>query len=116
MRLAILFLLAVAPAAARNWPEVFTPPEVIQKTEPAYTQQALDEKVEGAVVLFLKVNENGSASDIKVIRALGKGLDEAAIACVQRWWFKPRMKWGKPVACYITVQIVFRLPQQKADV
>jgi periplasmic protein TonB len=46
---------------------------------------------------------------LKVVRALGLGLDEKAIEAVQKWRFKPGVKDGRPVAVAATVEVNFRL-------
>jgi protein TonB len=52
---------------------------------------------------------DGKASDIKVVRSLGLGLDEKAIEAVEKWKFKPGMKNGVPVAVMATIEVNFRL-------
>jgi protein TonB len=116
MRLVLLFVLTVAIAQSRDWPEATSGPSVIQKADPEYTQEALDAKLEGAVLLNLKVEEDGTPSNIKVVRGLGKGLDERAVECVRKWRFKARTRFGKPIISYATIQIIFHLPQEKANV
>jgi TonB family protein len=47
--------------------------------------------------------------NLKVQRALGKGLDENALAAVQQWRFQPATKDGNPVAVFLTAEVSFRL-------
>jgi TonB family protein len=116
MRLALFVLLMAAALQSRDWPEVASGPSVIHKADPDYTREALDAKLQGTVVLNVKVLEDGTASDIKVVRGLGKGLDEKAVECVRKWRFKPGTRWGKAVASYATIEIAFHLPRERADV
>jgi len=37
------------------------------------------------------------------------GLDEAAIKCVKQWEFSPALSGGRPVACWVTLPIIFSL-------
>ena len=46
---------------------------------------------------------------VHVARALGMGLDEKAMEAVRQFKFKPALREGKPVACYATVEVNFRL-------
>ena len=55
------------------------------------------------------VNQSGRATDIKVVRSLGDGLDEKAIEAVQKWLFKPGLVKGIPVAVRAEVKVSFTL-------
>jgi len=63
------------------------------------------------VILQIVVRKDGSVGDITVVRTPGEdlGFEQAAMAAVQRWKYKPAMKDGKPVDVYITVVVDFRL-------
>lgn len=86
-----------------------TPPQLIYKVEPEYSDEARKAKYQGTVVLYIVVDEKGIPRDIKVIRPLGLGLDEKAIEAVRQWRFRPGYLNGKPVAVAATVEINFRL-------
>ncbi len=74
------------------------PPQLIEKREPQYTQQAADAKFSGSVLLSIVVDETGVPRDIRVARPIGFGLDEKAVEAVQKWRFKPGTKDGAAVA------------------
>ena len=59
--------------------------------------------------MSIVVDERGIARDIRVIRALGLGLDEKAIEAVQKWRFRPGVKDGRPVPVTAQVEVNFRL-------
>jgi periplasmic protein TonB len=84
-------------------------PAVIHKVEPEYSEEARKAKWQGTVVLQLVVDEKGRPQDLKVMRALGLGLDQKAIEAVEKWTFKPGMKDGKPVPVIATIEVNFRL-------
>jgi len=84
-------------------------PSLLFKVEPEYSEAARKAKWQGTVSLLIVVNEFGEPRDMKVIGALGMGLDEEAIAAVQRWVFKPGQKDGQPVAVYANVVVTFHL-------
>jgi periplasmic protein TonB len=86
-----------------------SPPSVILKVEPEYSEEARKAKFQGTVVLFVVVDEKGNPRDLKVMRPLGLGLDQKAIEAVEKWKFKPGMKDGKPVAVQATIEVNFRL-------
>lgn len=84
-------------------------PLLLFKVEPEYSEEARKAKFQGTVVLFVVVDEKGNPRELKVVRALGLGLDEKAIEAVQKWRFKPGVKDGRPVAVAATVEVNFRL-------
>ncbi len=88
---------------------VYRSPAVLHKVEPEYSEEARKAKWQGTVVLQLVVDEKGHPQDLKVMRALGLGLDQKAIEAVEKWTFKPGMKDGKAVPVIATIEVNFRL-------
>ncbi|HUA85675.1 MAG TPA: energy transducer TonB [Bryobacteraceae bacterium] len=86
-----------------------SPPSVISKVEPEYSEEARKAKWQGTVILQLVVDEHGMPRDMRVTRSLGLGLDQKAIEAVGKWRFKPGMKDGKPVPVIATIEVNFRL-------
>ena len=84
--------------------------QVIHKADPEYTPEALEAKLVGAVTLSVVIDAEGNPTGIKVIKGLGKGLDEKAVECLQKWHFKPATNNSEPVSAKATVEIEFRLP------
>src|SRR5881628_2732026 len=78
-----------------------TNPELIPKSKvkPTYPEIARKAKVSGQVILQAVVRKDGSVGDIQVLRSPGSkfGFDEAAIAAVKQWRYKPGLQNGKPV-------------------
>ena len=85
------------------------PPRVVSKTDPNYTQEAKDARIQGTVVLSLVVNEDGKAEDIEVVRGIDPGLDLNAVDALGKWQFDPATKDGKPVAVQATIEVNFKL-------
>jgi protein TonB len=86
-----------------------SPPSLVYKVEPEYSEEARKAKFQGTVVLYVVVDEKGNPRDLKVVRPLGLGLDEKAIEAVQKWRFKPGFLGGKAVAVAATIEVNFRL-------
>lgn len=84
-------------------------PSVISRQNPAYSREALQAKLEGAVTLSIVVDKQGAATNIQVVKSLGLGLDEKAIEAVRQWKFRPGQKDGQPVNVRATVQVNFKL-------
>lgn len=85
-------------------------PWAIQRSEPEYTKEALDAKLEGYVVLAATITVDGAAAEISVVKGLGLGLNEKAIECLQRWRFTPAMRNGERTPVKARVEIRFKLP------
>jgi protein TonB len=86
-----------------------SPPSVLHKVEPEYSEEARKAKWQGTVVLQLVVDDKGKPQNLKIMRSLGLGLDQKAIEAVEKWTFKPGMKDGKPVPVIATIEVNFRL-------
>jgi protein TonB len=86
-----------------------TAPTLLQKVEPEYSEAARKAKYQGTVVLYVEVDPAGKATNIRVQRSLGLGLDEKAIEAVKKWRFRPGTKDGKPVTVAATIEVNFRL-------
>jgi TonB family protein len=86
-----------------------TPPKVISKVEPDYSEEARDAKVEGRVILEVVIRPDGRAHNIGVRKGLGRGLDGKAMEAIEKWTFQPGQKDGKPVAVAATIEVNFRL-------
>lgn len=84
-------------------------PSLLFKVEPEYSEEARKAKFQGTVVLYVVVDEKGNPRDLKVVRALGLGLDQKAIEAVQKWRFKPGLKDGRPVPVAAQIEVNFRL-------
>jgi len=86
-------------------------PELIQKVEPSWTDEARQAGVSGLVLVSLTVDAEGNPQDLGVTRGLGYGLDEKALDAVRQWRFRAGLKDGAPVAVgSLTVAVCFCLP------
>ncbi|HZQ25910.1 MAG TPA: energy transducer TonB [Terriglobales bacterium] len=86
-----------------------TPVEITFKPNPTYTQEARDLKLEGEVLLEVMFDADGRLHVSRVVRGLGHGLDEAAIAAANKMRFKPALRNGQPVDSSAIVHVVFQL-------
>jgi TonB family protein len=110
-----LFQSTQAPAV--DWPpagvyrisDVTTRPEVTAKVAPKYTGPAIRARIEGFVTLECVVEPDGSVGPVRVTRSLDtvNGLDDAAIAALKQWTFKPGTRDGSPVRVLATVMLTF---------
>jgi periplasmic protein TonB len=78
--------------------------------QPVYPEEALRAGLEGLVVLEAIVDERGKVGhDIKIVRSLDPSCDEAAVAAVRQWRFRPATRDGKPIKVRRIFPILFRL-------
>lgn len=84
-------------------------PTLAYKVEPQYTEEARAEKITGTVLLYIVVEPNGVASNIKLLHGVGFGLDEKAVEAINQWRFKPGTNNGVPVAVEAQVEVNFKL-------
>jgi TonB family protein len=83
-------------------------PEAIVKVPPEYPAEARKMGVDGTVMVQALVDRSGNISDTRVIKSIPL-LDNAAVAAVRQWKFKPAMSKGNPVAVWVAVPIRFTL-------
>ena len=76
---------------------------------PSYPAAARADGVEGDVRLELIVGEVGSVESARVVRSVGRGLDEAALQAVRQFRFAPATKDGHPVRVRMGWSMQFRL-------
>jgi TonB family protein len=86
-----------------------TPVEITYKPNPAYTEEARNLKLQGEVLLEVMFGASGSLHVNRVVRGLGHGLDETAIAAANKMRFKPAMRAGQPVDSTAVVHVVFQM-------
>jgi periplasmic protein TonB len=87
------------------------PPELIHRTSPQYTAEAMRAKIQGVSLLSGIVGVDGTLQDIRVSRSLDGtfGLDQEAIKCVRQWRFRPGTRQGRAVPVYVTIEVAFNL-------
>jgi protein TonB len=83
-------------------------PVAISRVPPSYPDAARAAGTQGTVQLEAFVKTDGTVGDVRVAVSV-PGLDEAAMACVRQWTFKPGMTAGKPVEAWVGIPISFRL-------
>ena len=85
-------------------------PECIYCPNAQFSEEAIRAKHQGVVLVDALITPDGRATDIRVIKSLGLGLGENAVAAVKTWRFKPANgPDGKPAAVLQTIEVEFRL-------
>ncbi|MDQ6815754.1 MAG: TonB family protein, partial [Bacteroidota bacterium] len=83
------------------------------KSNMKYPKEALEKKIEGAVLIQFIVNDEGQLSDFKKLSAKGNGLEDEAIRLLKNsgnW--KPGVQNGRKVTVQVQQQVVFQLPEK----
>ena len=75
----------------------------------SYPSAAKSAGTQGKVFLMVMVNENGGVDDVKVIKGIGNGCDEAAIDGVKKAKFTPGKSKGATVKVKLALAIEFKL-------
>lgn len=91
--------LLVSEETALGW--------VVHRVEPEYPAQAVQQRIDGPVVLQVWIAKDGSVRDLKMVKGYFV-LGRAAIDAVKQWRFKPYTQNGKTMEFQTTITINFR--------
>jgi TonB family protein len=83
---------------------------LLHRVEPEYPQEALQQQIQGAVELDVRIGRDGTVQEIDLLSG-ERALANAAIAAVKQWEFRPRMVKGQSVEMQTKVTLNFRLPR-----
>src|SRR5215467_1474145 len=86
-----------------------TPPTILSRVEPQYSEEARKARYQGTVVLEAIVRRDGTVDIQRIVRSLGFGLDENAIQALKQWRFRPGMRNGVPVDVSLNIEVNFNL-------
>lgn len=75
----------------------------------SYPEVAKRAGVQGKVYVLAFINEEGGVDDVKVVKGIGAGCDEATIAAVKESKFTPGKSAGKFAKVKMSLQIQFKL-------
>jgi TonB family protein len=85
------------------------PVAIQSKPAPVYTEEARRLRVEGDVVVQVVFSATGEIRIVGVVKGLGHGLDEAAVAATRQIRFTPARRDGQFVDYPATIHVVFAL-------
>lgn len=98
-----------------------TAPRLIYSVEPEFTEKARKRKIGGNPKLKFIVDKDGSTRNISIVRSAAEQytdkkdreaaltLDPKAVEAVSRYRFEPATFQGKPVPCWMTVEVNFQI-------
>jgi protein TonB len=113
-------LLAAALGACASVPEAPVPsapaPKAVVRVAPVYPEALRREGVEGSVVLWVHVNEEGEVIRVEEKWSTHPLLAQAAKQALLQWQFEVEKRNGKPVPYVVEQRVEFFLPDPDARV
>ncbi|MGB8493816.1 MAG: TonB family protein [Candidatus Acidiferrum sp.] len=104
--------LHLGGSAAHRLGEV-NAPVALRKVDPKYPQSLVDDHVEGEVILYGVIRQDGTVDSIQLVRGIDPQLDAYAIEAFAQWKFQPATREGQPVDLEAIVYIPFRGPERR---
>jgi TonB family protein len=86
-----------------------TPIIVLWKPLPTYTEQAIQQHVQGDVTLRVRFTASGQVEVLNVVQGLGYGLDQQAEIAAREIRFKPATRNGHPIDAVRIIRITFQM-------
>lgn len=74
-----------------------------------YPEEAIKNGIEGRVYIQFVVEKDGTVSEVKAVKGVGHGLDEAAAEVIGKSLWEPGRQNGEAVAVRMVMPIMFRL-------
>jgi protein TonB len=102
---------AAAPAGAPDESAPFVPAKLLQFDPPEYPLPARRQRVEGTVIVSLRVDPAGRVGEVRFLRKVAQevGINEAAAKAARAARFSPATRGGTPVESWYTLTIPFQL-------
>lgn len=90
--------------------EVIYDAKQLNNQAPLYPELAREKGIEGEVVLKAKIDSNGKAISLELIKSSGSQmLDQSALKTVSNWNFIPAKVNNKPIIASVIIPIVFKI-------
>jgi TonB family protein len=104
-----------APTPSRSSPAIaaasFHSVEIVTKPKPEYTAEARRMRIEGEVWIEVLFSADGSVRIQRILRSLGHGLDEKAVAAAERIRFHCARDGARPIDQVATIRVEFQLAE-----
>jgi len=84
--------------------------QYLEANPPEYPRASKRLNESGTVMLRLYIDERGLPATVQISRSSGSSrLDDAALAAVKKWRFKPYTENGQPMAGWAVIPVIFEL-------
>lgn len=85
-------------------------PNKLHAPPPVYTEIARKARIQGIVIVEAIIDKQGNVTNVKVLKGLPMGLDQAAVDAVKKWKFEPAtLPDGRPVDVIYTLTVNFQM-------
>jgi len=86
-----------------------TPPVVVTRVEPKYTEDYRKARISGVVIVEAAILTDGSVEKARIVKSAAPDLDMAALDAVRQWKFEPAKRGGQVVPVQYNLTINFTL-------
>ena len=83
-------------------------PIALREVDPRYPPALAQARVQGEVILYAIIRENGTVDSIQLVRGVDPTLDRNAMDALAKWQFRPATRNGVAVALEAVVSIPFK--------
>jgi TonB family protein len=95
------------PTTPEKKPPSYTPPIPIHTADADFPDPDAKHSYRAVALVTVLVNEEGLPAEVRVMRGLGFGMDEKAVAAVKKYRFLPATDKGKVIAARRSVEVNF---------
>ena len=88
--------------------EVDQPPVVVYKKVPGFDLDLMGDNRMAKVHLMYIVNTKGSVEAVSLVGSGGEKFDQVIMDAVRKWRFKPAIKDGKKVNCWVRQRVLLK--------
>lgn len=81
---------------------------IVSQVQPKYPEEAKKKRIQGTVVLNVKIGKDGTVEELKVASG-PKELRQSALVAVRQWTYKPYLVDGSAVEVDTTISVVYTL-------
>lgn len=83
---------------------------IVSQVQPKYPDKAKKKRIQGTVVLNVKIGKDGTVEDLKVASG-PKELRQSALVAVRQWTYKPYLLDGNAVEVDTTISVIYTLTE-----
>jgi len=84
-------------------------PVLLSHSEPRFNAIARKLKYSGTTLISMTIDTDGAPKNLRVVRPIGLGLDDQAIAAAAQYRFRPATENDLPVAVQVNVEVNFQI-------
>jgi TonB family protein len=85
------------------------PPKLLRSKDPEFNEVARRLLYGGQALVHLQLEPDGTVTKMSIVRPLGLGLDERAIAAIQQYKLSPATENGNPILVELNIEVNFQI-------